>query len=570
MKYRVSIENPNSHTVKVRLILENVKRDAPLIFFLPTWSPGSYLQRDYSRFISNISVVQENGEPLYFDKITRSEWKIYWDHLPVSHITSHIEIHYEVYCHELTVRTSHITREHAFLHGPSYLIGAQGYQFQKNTIEFQFPLSWSTISTSLRALPEKDKNIYEALNYDTLLDSPVEIGCQSQDFRLIQGKAHYFATFGESFPHKNDLLADSEKIISYISEYMGGMPYDHYTVINHFAAGLYGGLEHSDSTVLHFDGRTLGHRENYLKYIELLSHEYFHTWNIKRIRPIELGPFDYTKENYTKLLWLAEGLTSFMDKLFVYQSGLCSLEEYLQSFLGDIQKYYNTPGRNFDSLDSSSFDAWIKLYKPHENSNNQTISYYLKGGLVFFILNTYFKEQNISMKDFLQLLWNSYKNNTAHGLTYREFFDMLEEFAGQEIADSFWNMVKTTQEIPLEQAFNKMGVSFEWRENNKPYFGANFEKTFEGPRVTSVVIDSPSFKNGLSVGDIILAVNNQSISFEEIHKTDLFFNLTNTYEITIKRLNQITKIDFVFDRSPKELVKLKIGDKELCHQFLMT
>ena len=326
--YVVQIDKPEHNHVKVTLKLTKPKNQNTLKVFLPSWSPGSYLLREYSRHIRWFSASQDNGEVLFHTQIAKGTWEIDWSKSELKKKSDLVEISYELYGKELTVRTSHIDASHAYLHGPTYLMGVVGEALPDPTIEFRFPPAWSKLSTGLKDISEnRNVFLYTAKNYDELLDSPVEIGCHETDGFMAMGKPHHIANYGELYPHKQDVKKDIKKVVETVAaHFRNDLPYDQYLFLTHFVPKHYGGLEHLNSTALHFDGRKLSNRKDYQKYLSLVAHEYFHLWNIKRIRPKELGPFDYVNENYTSMLWLAEGLTSFVDDLYVYRSELCTLE----------------------------------------------------------------------------------------------------------------------------------------------------------------------------------------------------------------------------------------------------
>jgi predicted metalloprotease with PDZ domain len=396
--------------------------------FLPSWSPGSYLLREYARHIRHFEASQSNGEILFHEQITKNIWEINLEKSAATHNTEKLSVSYEIYCKDLTVRTSHVDASHAFLHGPSYLMGVLDEKIEAPVIEFRFPKIWSKLSTSLKDISDvRDQFIFTAPDYDSLIDCPVEIGCHETDGFEYQNKPHHLAYYGQLYPHKQDLKNDIKKIVETVAKHFNEeLPYENYLFINHFVPKIYGGLEHLNSTALHFDGRKLGNRKDYLNYLSLLGHEYFHLWNVKRIRPQELGPFDYHHENYTTLLWLAEGLTSFMDDLFVYRAGLSTLEEYLDAVKGHFETYFSTPGRYFHSLEQSSFNAWVKLYRPDENSKNSSVSYYLKGGLVFMVLHGLLIEKGKSINDLLISLWTQFKQRPDQGVTKQEIYQLIE------------------------------------------------------------------------------------------------------------------------------------------------
>ena len=566
-KYLVEITDPHHHYVKVQIKLNRGDK-SQIRVFMPSWSPGSYLMREYARHVRKLKVQDPQGRDIFYQKKEKGIWELDFDHEQMKVDSQDFIVSYEVYCHELTVRTSHIDVSHAFLHGPSYLMGAE-LEMGAPTIEFKFPALWSKLTTGLKDISDKREIfIYEAKNYDDLLDCPVEIGCHETDGFMCKDKPHHLAWYGQTYAHGRELKSDIQKIVEYISDVMGGVPYEQYVFMTHFKPNLYGGLEHSNSTALQFDGRKLIKDETYLQWLCLVSHEYFHTWNIKRIRPKELGPFDYTNENYTSMLWLVEGLTSFVDELFVYQAGLCSLEDYLKMQKKNFERYFQTPGRKFDSLEQSSFDAWIKLYRPDENSRNSTVSYYLKGGLVFSVLNIFYHQKGVSFQEFLKQLWQKHLDRPAIGLEKHEVLDIIEEQLGEAAAQDFDQMLATTIEIDFEKYYNDIGIEFGWKENPSVYLGAVL-KNQEGKLVCeSVELDSPAHQYGLNAGDEIIALNGLRVGMQEFNNLGDFVKTNETYQLMISRLGEIRELSLVFGTRGRVLEELKVVDEQKAKKAL--
>ena len=418
--YLVEITAPQHHLATVTISL--VKCGESMTVFLPSWSPGSYLMREYARHIRAFRVQQKNGEVLYHRQIDKGAFVIDFVASELKRPQQEFFVTYEVYCHEFTVRTAHIDESHAFLHGPSYLMGVVGESLSSPTIEFRFPPLWSKVATALEDVSQDRAHfIYRAANYDELIDSPVEIGCHESDGFMVGGKPHHLNFYGVQYPHGQELKQDMQKIVETVGNVWGELPFQEYVFITHFAPDCYGGLEHHDSCALHFDGARLNQRKQYLSWLELVAHEYFHVWNGKRIRPRELSSFDYRGENYTRMHWLTEGLTSFMDRLLVLRSGLMSVEEYLERLVREFNDYSQILGRKFHSLEESSFNAWIKLYRPDENSKNSSVSYYLKGGLVFLALQCMLSQKHRDITDLLGLLWQRYLRDPQLGVEAGRF-----------------------------------------------------------------------------------------------------------------------------------------------------
>lgn len=568
VEYIVQIDRPEQHYVKVTLKFLRPEGKSNFQVFLPSWSPGSYLMREYARNIRWFEASQSNGEVLFYQQKAKGIWDIDLKKSSLKTQTKEIQVSYEIYCKELTVRTSHVDASHAFLHGPSYLMGIVGEGLDKPTIEFRFPPVWSKLSTAMKVISEeRSQFIYQTNNYDELIDSPVEIGCHETDGFEFKGVPHHIANYGQIYPHRQKLKEDMKKVVETVAKHFNDdLPYDQYLFITHFAPKLYGGLEHLNSTALQFDGRKLNTRKEYLNYLSLVGHEYFHLWNVKRIRPDALGPFDYLNENYTSLLWLAEGMTSFMDDLFVYRAGISSLEEYLEIVRGNFDTYFGTPGRNYHSLEQSSFNAWVKLYRPDENSKNSSVSYYLKGGLVFAVLHSLFLDKGKSINDLLALLWKDYNGRPEKGITKEGVYALVKELGGEDVLHQFSNMVETTQDIDFESAFAKMGCEFRWQETNAPWLGVEWEYAGDRAIVRSITLDGPGYKAGLNSGDEVTYLNGMRFFKEDSERLATIVMIDQPYELIVTRLGKLERVEITPVKAPRFLREIAVVDKALAEK----
>ena len=567
--YLVEITEPTTHMVKVRLSAQREGADK-MTLFLPSWSPGSYLMREYARNIRTLVVKSTQGEFLNFEQKTKGTWEIDFKNSDLKGPCTAFDVEYEVFCHELTVRTSHVDESHAFLHGPSYLMGIAEQNIEP-VIEFRFPALWSKLHTGLTDISEqREKFVYSAPTYDDLIDCPVEIGCHESDGFMMGGKEHHLIWYGETYPHNNDLKADIKTIVETVSSHFDEMPYESYLFMTHFKRNLYGGLEHKNSTALHFDGRMLNDRESYVNWLALVAHEYFHTWNVKRIRPIELGPFDYVNENYTRLHWLTEGLTSFMDEIFVLRSGLCTLEEYLKMQTKNLQRYFDIPGKKFHSLEDSSFNAWVKLYRPDENSNNSSISYYLKGGLVFSTLHFDLVKQGKSINDLLTALWARYKADPSTGVTREEVLNMIQEIGGKEVRERFELRVSTTEDIDFETYYKEIGCEFDWDQPETIDLGLSLRYEGNQAFVASVKLDGPAHKAGINAQDELIAFNGQRVVKDDLDRMTKMMMPGKSYSFTTARLGTIVTGTIVTEKAPKRLKAIKVVDEAAAMKVLKS
>ncbi|MBC97691.1 MAG: hypothetical protein CME63_08075 [Halobacteriovoraceae bacterium] len=564
LEYKLSITEPWTHYVKVRLTGKRPKGQDTLDFFLPSWSPGSYLMREYAKGVRKFRAVSGNGEFLYFEKRDKGTWRVDWSQSELKAQGEEFTIEYEIYCNEISVRTSHVTEEHAFIHGPSVFMGIVGEVLDKPTLEIEFPPLWSKVTTGLKDISDKrERFIYEAKNYDELIDTPVEIGCHETNGFRVDGKDHHLAYYEwpENLP--GDLRVDTQKIVESVFKFWGELPYEMYVFMGHFMPGIYGGLEHLNSTALQFDPFAVKTEEGYRDFLGLVAHEFFHTWNVKRIRPIELGPFDYRNENYTRMHWLTEGMTSFVDDLFVFTAGLSTLEQYLETLVKRIKRYEVTPGRKFDSLEDSSFDAWIKLYRPNENSRNTTISYYLKGQLAFFCLNILLVKEGSSLQNLCSLLWKRFKDNPEVGLEKSEFMAALRECSSQEVVDEFETFISHTTELPLETLASDIGLKLKYSTTTKGDFGFDWKEDGQRLFVQTVLLDKAAYKAGLNAGDELLAVNGFRLS------TSMYKGWLKSLEVSdqplhflISRQGKIQNVEIAFEKAVPELESIEITDRK--------
>lgn len=572
MNYKLIIDNPSTHQVHVIIKLNKPEDKNRIHFFLPRWSPGSYLMREYSRHVSKLEATTSNGQRLFLEQTDISSWTVDFEKSDLAKDAlknSEITLSYDVYCHELTVRTSHVDESHAFLHLPTLLMGVEAYEMDHPELRIEFPPMWSKVTTGLKDISTKrEEFIYTAEDYDDLIDSPIEIGCQETDGFMVDNVPHEIAFYGNMLPHTENIKADTKKIVEHIAHYMGGFPYEKYSFITHFVPGLYGGLEHKNSTALQFCPTGITNRKGYINYLALISHEYFHTWNVKRIRPFELGPFNYLREATSNLLWLAEGLTSLMDELFIYRAGLITLEEYLEMQRDNLNRYYAVPGRRFHSLDESSFNSWIKLYRPDENTNNSSVSYYLKGGIVFWALNLELSKQNKSINDLLGLLWKDYLENPERGVVAEDVYKMVETVGGADVRAKFESWTQTTDELDIETIAAHAGLKIEWDNSEAAHLG--FSTKHEGDRViiASVTLDGPAYQAGLNAGDELIAINGMRVLKDKFAEFAKFLRINETYTFTVARLSTLQNVGVTVGNKPASIKAIVAQDKAKAEKAL--
>ena len=497
--YTVSMSKPWTHLLEVEMRLNWTQMPEKAEVSMPVWTPGSYLVREYARHVENFSANDASGNALVWNKTDKNSWQIETKGAKI------IVVKYNVYANELTVRTNELNDDHAFFTPAALLMFPKDQLKAALTVKVNPYKDWR-IATGLPKV-EGQTNVFRAENFDVLYDSPFEVGDFYDIYFTVRGKQHRFVVDGEGNYDLNKIAKDTANIVEESFKIFGELPYEDYTFILNLRGG--GGLEHLNSTALQWNrfGFTGG---RYSDFMALVAHEYFHCFNVKRIRPDALGPFDYNNENYTKLLWVAEGGTAYYESVLVERAGIISANNFLDGKAAQIQTLQERPGRFEASLEEASFDAWIKYYRPDENAVNNQISYYDKGELVNFLLDIEIRSSSKgakSLDDVMRYLYNEfYKKNKNY--TPEDYQKASEMMAGKSLDLFFAKYVRGRDEIDYDAILNGIGLQL---KNNKgreiSYLGATLRQDGERLTITNVPKDTPAYDQGLNANDQIIAID---------------------------------------------------------------
>jgi len=500
------MSRPQSHYYEVEMELSNFK-EKELTVKMPVWAPGSYLVREFSKNVNIVKAFDEKGTALEVKKTAKNAWKI------TKGKAKKITVKYEVYAFELSVRTSFLDLSHGFVSGSGIFCYVDGHKNIPGYLDVYPYKNFTTISTSMEETGEKlatdSAKRFQFDNYDVLIDSPLEIGNQDVFYFNVDGTNHQVAIYGMGNYDMDQMKGDMEKIVDAANDVFGGVnPNKNYTFIIHNVIDGQGGLEHAKSCVLSVNRWT--YSADYYDFLNLVAHEYFHLWNVKRIRPFELGPFNYDQENYTSLLWVMEGWTSYYSDLLMVRAGFYSKEDFLRKFQGDINYVEGTPGARVQPVAHASYDAWIKAYRPNENSSNTTMTYYTRGSVLAAYLDAMIVDKFESKKcldDFLRYLFDEYYTKQNRGFTEAEFQASLEKFMGQDMDFFFNRFVNGTEAPDFQNVFPKVGLNVNYVGKPTPSFGATFAQEGGKCIVKSVRNGGSAETAGISVGDEIFACN---------------------------------------------------------------
>jgi predicted metalloprotease with PDZ domain len=505
--YRVSFPDRNEHYVDVSIELQT-RKSSTTTFSMPVWTPGSYKVREFSQNMEFVEALSEKGKKLKCYKTSKNDWQ-------VEHKAGEKIIYkYQVYAFVKSVRQSYVDQFYAFLHGVSVFAYAKDHENETIDLIIDVPSDWKTVQA---ALPMISQGKYEVANYDLLADSPIALGNFDVGTYQSGNVEHRVVMIGPGNYNLETVVKDFKAICDVQYDMFKVNPaapvYIHF-IQNVVEGG--GGLEHLNSQTSAFPRWSYQDENAYRKFLGLIAHEYFHLWNVKRIRPEALGPFDYDRENYTTFLWQAEGFTSYYDDHFIYRSGFFNEEQYLSAVEGQINRYESTPGKKVMSLNESSFDAWIKAYYPNENSSNTTVSYYNKGMLVALMLDFTIIKASKGDKNLDHVMRELMDQYTSNGQGYEagELKELIEKVCGKNLDKFFDKYVNGTEEILWQDWFTDFGVVVEEKEQDLTT-GIDLSSQNGKLVVNKVLAESAGVEAGVSVNDEFLAIDGHRVQSEQ-------------------------------------------------------
>jgi len=509
ISYTVTFPEAQAHYADIEMHISGLKQNI-LDLKMPVWTPGSYLVREFAKNIESFS-AEAGGKPVASPKLNKNTWRIAAKGL------SEVTIKYRVYANEVSVRTSYIDASHGFLSTSGIFIYPANMLHQASTIHIKPYKGWAQVSTSLEMV-NGDPFTRVSPNYDILFDSPIEVGNQDVFGFDVSGVKYEVCMYGGGNYDKERLTKDLHSIVEQEAAIFGENPNKHYVFIvhNHLKGG--GGLEHLSSTVLGASRDAYTTEKGYQNFLSLAAHEHFHLWNVKRLRPIVLGPFDYDNENYTTNLWIAEGFTEYFQAVIVNRTKLYSPENYLDVLAGEFNILENLPGRNVQTVAESSFDAWIKAYRPNENSGNTGISYYNKGAIIGMMLDLEIinsSKGKYLLDDVMKYMYTEYYKTKQRGYTDGEFKKGFEKFAGKKLDDFYNKYINGLTPIDYNYYLGYAGykVVDELADTNEPALGV-VTGTAANKKiiVTNVARGTSAYIDGINVNDELVAIDDNPIN----------------------------------------------------------
>ena len=513
VSYRVSMSRPHSHLFEVEAHFPPSGEE--LVVALPVWTPGSYLVREYARHVQDLTAVGMGDQPLTLSRIDKRSFRI-----PAGNQA--VRLRYRVYANELTVRTSHLDGSHGYFNGATLFFYSEAMRQRQHRVFVHAPPGWESFSALRR-----QGNEFIAGDYDELIDSPFEIGPHTALHFVAAGVPHQVVLWGDPLVDGEKLCGDLQRVCETEAQLFGSLPMTNYLFLVYASDKGRGGLEHKASTALIFPRQAFGNSKGWEDFLTLAAHEYFHLWNIKRIKPKALVPFDYGQESYTRLLWFFEGATSYYDNLMVRRAGLMTASRYLTRAGETLTALQTTPGRKVQTLAEASLLSWIKHYRPDENSPNSAISYYLKGEVVALLLDLTLRRATgdaKSLDDLMRLLWQRYGDE--RGVPEDGIEEAAVSLGGEPMKQFFDAALRSTEELNLSVlAHVGLEARFRVRESgadkggSPPRLKAGELKskgwlgliTRGSSTVSSVLEGSPAQQGGLYPDDEIVALDGYKV-----------------------------------------------------------
>lgn len=521
---------------------------------MPNWTPGSYLIRDYAANVDRISAVSEDGTELRVQKISKDRWQVNTSQLDT------LVVYYDVFTPKLNVSSSWVSRAFSLINGASVFLYTEQSRNLPQLLEVESDADRGEVFTAMPL--DQQGGVYRAADYDELVDNPVAVA-RAPTYRFTyQDQEYVLLNVGENESWDGSQAArDVEKIVAETQLFWGTNPLQRPYWFLNFAVEAKGGLEHDHSTVIMTGRRQMRDRDDYIKWLSVVAHEFFHVWNVRHMRPAELAPYDYQHEQYTSQLWLAEGLTSYYDNLLMSRAGLIEPEEYMELLARDIHRLETTPGRLLRPVTEASIDTWIRHYQPNSNSVNNTISYYTKGAVIGFVLDAYLRKKSRGRHDLDEVMRKMYSLYSSKPYASDAFEQVVIDVGGAEAGAFLQSLVTTTTDPDVDAALDWYGLKLKRGSVSEDGqvkgaggevplqsgFGVIWDEAKPGLIIKSVLVGSSGAGAGLMPGDEILAIGSERLTIDSLESLMNSFHPGEETTLLMSRRGRIISLDIKLD-----------------------
>jgi len=570
VRYSVSLSAPARHELTVTMDVPALDGNDCVLAF-PVWTPGSYMIRDFSRNVFDLVVTDKQGRPLPVQRLEKHRWKVTTQGRP-------FKVQHTVFAYDPGVRAAYLDTNRAVLNGTSLFFYVEGHVQRACTLQIDAPKGWATSV----ALPSRAGRHF-AESYDELVDSPCAVGKHQRIRFKERGVPFEIAWMGPSNADMKRVVEGVKKIVRTTAKIFGGFPFERYVFLVQTQPRRGGGLEHAASCTLNVEAMGFGSEAGYQSFFELVAHEFFHAWNVKRIKDVVLGPFDYGQENYTRLLWFHEGFTDYMETQIILRAGLLSVEKFLDDTSKQWRTYVNKAGRNRSPLSELSFEAWIKQYKANEVFTNRAISYYEKGRWAAFVLDLMMRHRTKGRRGLPEMfawLWDHRASKNV-SITDRDIRQAADEVGLGSYGSFFDKHIEGLEELPFPAWVARVGVSVDVRDAAKAdksdslaqsrklaWMGVSLKNQTADAQATilNIIPDSPAELAGLSFGDHIIAVQGHKVDAATFAERVGDNNPDDVVRVTYFRDEWLREAMVKLARNPDRIFKLSVAKNATAEQ----
>ncbi|MBE0361740.1 M61 family metallopeptidase [Pseudoalteromonas aliena] len=550
VNYALSISQPEHHLGNVSVEFPKTAQ-AHIDVKLPAWRTGRYEILNLANGVRYFHAKDENGKALKWEKIDHSTWRVHLNQ------PTEVNLDYQVYANELGKRARHIDDSHAFIDASGFFMFSESFRQEPVTVNLDVPKKWRSVSGMDNL---KGKNTFKAADYDVLVDSPIETGINQLHTFEVDGREYDLVVWGNGNYDIDLMLSDLKKLVATGNVIWDSYPYERYVFMVHATSGAGGATEHLNSTIIQRPRDRFAKREDYLGFISTAAHEFIHTWNVKAYRPKGLVPYDYTSMNYSKLLWIAEGSTSYFEDHLLVRSGIETTDEFFKVMTKTINRHLQTPGREVQSASETSFDKWINQGGDH--ARNYGTNIYSEGSLLSMALDIDLLEKSqgeISYRDVHKALYNAHK--MPEGFTEQDVLTILNDLTGRDYSTWWKENVDAPANLNFDELLDKVGLKLERPEKAKALASMDALAKSSGELLTlsHVRRGGSAWKAGLTIADKIVAINKHQVGKDL--KTSLeMFNAGDKVTIDYIRRDELATTSIVlsedFDK-PKKVVSNK-------------
>ena len=554
--YRLELDEPAHQLGHVEVRFPQV--DASYLDVkLPAWRTGKYKILNLAAGIRDFKAVDAAGKALPVEKVDKDTWRV---SLPAG---TAVAVSYEIYANLLAERVRHIDDSHAFIDASGVFVYAEPFRARPLDVELKVPAGWDSRS----GMESDAAHHFRAPNYDVLIDSPIETGQHAYQSFKADGRNYELVVWGKGNYDLDQIAGDIEKFAPIAGKLWGDYPFQRYVWMVHAGSDLRGATEHVNSTLISRDRWGFAPREDYLKFIRTAAHEFVHTWNVKAYRPDGLVPYAYNHENYSRLLWVAEGTTSYFESLLVLRGGVVTPKEFFKELAALIDRHQNRPGRKVYSVAEASFDAWID--EGGDRGNNASVDIYDQGELTSLALDLEIRARTRNKKgleDVHRLLFQRFPA-TSRGYTEADLLNLLKEVSGTDFGD-FWNRyVHGTEELPLKKMLAEAGLELKYEADkddkspgDAPFTGIKTKLKDSALILDQVQRGSPAWKAGLTAGDQLVALDGMRVDPEKAEARLKALKANQTVKVSYFRNDELRELSLTPDAVPKG--KLTVAPSE--------